>query len=237
MSKLLLLLVLCILSNALRAQDFPIIKSYTWESVDSILATQDLKQLYANKELVPEYVKQIGVALIYFPELKDVKIKVKFRKQKPALKVSPTFGSWYKKNKTFTLSISNNTVKELTPILLPNASLNAQIGVLGHELSHIADLYRNNIWKSIRIGVQHLSNKKMDYFENNTDKICIDHGLGWQLLDWSTFVTSTLNIPRWGGADHVKASLQNKLKRDRYMNPKTIRKYINESSLYKLSAK
>lgn len=232
MHKLYLIILAFTFTKSLVAQDFPIIKNYTWDRVDSVLATQDLKQLYAHKELVQEYVKQIGIALIYFPELRDVNIKVKYRKQKPALSVRPTLGSLHKKNKKFILTISTKTVKELTPILLPNASLNAQIGVLGHELSHVADMNKNNFWQSIWLGLRHLSTKEMDCFENNTDKICIDHGLGWQLLDWSSFVTGTLKIPRWGGADHIQASLQNKLKRDRYMNPATIRKHISENSLH-----
>ena len=63
---------------------------------------------------------------------------------------------------------------------------------------------------------KHLSKKKMDTFEFNTDKRCIDHGLGFQLLSWSKEVREKLKLTRWGGAKNPEG------KNERYMNPETI---------------
>lgn len=42
--------------------------------------------------------------------------------------------------------------------------------------------------------IEIFSKKQVDKFENRTDHICINHGLGFQLLDWSKSVRQNLKI-------------------------------------------
>ena len=79
------------------------------------------------------------------------------------------------------------------------------------------------------------STKYTDRFEFNTDLICINHGLGFQLYDWSKFVRKSLNISEWKGASNDESLKTKTTPRERYMNPQTIEEYIALNDLYKLS--
>ena len=118
----------------------------------------------------------------------------------------------------------------LDPILLKNLNYNAQVGVLGHELSHVCDFNSKNFGGILRIVFGNLSDAFLDRFEFYTDKICIDHGLGYQLLAWSENVRDSLKMEKWIGTKKLKHPEQ---KRERYMKPETILKVIAESPVYR----
>ncbi|HOY97061.1 MAG TPA: hypothetical protein PK509_15050, partial [Catalimonadaceae bacterium] len=59
-----------------------------------------------------------------------------------------------------------------------------------------------------------------DQFEFNTDRICIQHGLGLKLLAWSREVRNKLKMKQF---DREKSSDEIP---ERYMNPDTILKEI-----------
>ena len=73
----------------------------------------------------------------------------------------------------------------------------------------------------------HLSKKSIDGFEYKTDMICIEHGLGYQLLSWSKEVRLKLNLIQWKGIKQLQEN-----GRERYMNPESITKVISESKIY-----
>lgn len=185
-----------------------------------------------NKLFDTLYEKQILTALSYFPELKEVKIKFKLKATDTPLSSRPTFWSLFKaaKNRSYVVVISTKTVPQLTPILFENLSYNAQIGVLGHELSHIFDYTNKGFLKmNSIICIELFSKHQVDKFESRTDEICINHGLGFQLLDWSTFVRDHLNVEYWRGANNIGS----KSKKERYLNPSTIQQKISTASIYK----
>jgi hypothetical protein len=105
--------------------------------------------------------------------------------------------------------------------------LNAQIGVLGHELAHSNEFINTGFFGIMRIAIGNLSWKYLDKFEYNTDKMTIDHGLGYQLLSWSE---TTEEMLRNFGLQKDEDSAAGK--RERYMKPETIRQYINLSPTY-----
>jgi hypothetical protein len=180
--------------------------------------------LMVNKSMDSTFMMQIKGALMFYPELKNIKIKFRIRNVKSPLAARPTFWAIFQKpeNRTYLITISNKTSAFFSPILLKNLSLNAQIGVLGHELSHIAFYNQQKGGYFIRLVLMQLSTKAMDNFENDTDKSCIKHNLGYQLLSWSTEVREKLKIKTWRGVDSNSA-----LERERYMSPASILKAIN----------
>ncbi|TEB40289.1 hypothetical protein D0809_31370, partial [Flavobacterium circumlabens] len=92
---------------------------------------------------------------------------------------------------------------KLKPILLENLSFNAQIGVLGHELSHVSDYSTKGFGKMMNLlRIELLSKDKVDAFESQTDLYCIEHGLGYQLLDWSKSVRENIKLDFWRGANN-----------------------------------
>jgi hypothetical protein len=179
---------------------------------------------YNNKQIDSSYLLQTRAALLYYPSLKDAKIKIRVKKAKTPLTARPRIWAIFRRpsQRKYLITISSETTGRLEPILLKNLSFNAQIGVLGHELSHIADFHQRKGLFFIRLAAMHLSRKAIDKFENNTDKRCIEHGLGYQLLDWSTEVRTKLKITQWNGT-----KTDDVLTRERYMSPASIKKYMN----------
>jgi hypothetical protein len=72
------------------------------------------------------------------------------------------------------------------------------------------------------------SKKAVDKFEFNTDLNSINHGLGYQLLDWSINVRENLKRVNWLGAVNLKVDE----KSERYMNPSTITAILSKHPLY-----
>jgi len=75
--------------------------------------------------------------------------------------------------------------------------------------------------------VRNVSTKYIDRFEFRTDSICIAHGLGYQLLAWSSFVRQKMHRKNWDGSDNVHQTME----KERYMNLSTIRKRIAENPI------
>ncbi len=160
----------------------------------------------AKKTFIKEYEAQILTALSYYPELKNVEIIFRLKKTNTPLTSKPSFVSLFRaaKNRKYIVTISEQTNPYLEPILFKNLNFNAQIGVLGHELSHISNYIHKGFGKMFHIiEIEIFSKKQVDSFEYNTDLTCISHGLGYQLLDWSLSVRQNLGKENWRGANNI----------------------------------
>ena len=187
-----------------------------------------------NKTIPAEYKKQILIALSFFPELKNICIEFRVLKTcKAPLTTIPSFTSILKSpvERKYIITIRNLQSKSLEPILFEDLPYNAQIGVIGHELSHVVDFNSQSSLRLIADGVKHVSSKFVDGFEYRTDSICVAHGLGYQLLEWSKYVRMSLHRDNWIGAGNVEE--EQKSKRERYMNPSTILRRIKEEPIYR----
>lgn len=177
-----------------------------------------------NKMIPAEFSDAIHIALQFYPELNTSKIKFRTKKTMSPLAARPTFWAIFRKpsKRKYIITISSSTNKKLTSILLKNLSFNSQVGVIGHELAHISFYNTKKGIYFIRLALMHLNKRAIDRFEFNTDKRCIEHGLGHQLLSWSNEVRAKLDLKQWGGANSPMG------KRERYMNPETIMDYMNK---------
>jgi hypothetical protein len=223
-----LILILMCISFVLPAQQW--VKVFTPGSFSN-MQYDSIRVLYGFNKTIPErYEKQILIALSFFPELQQCKIIFRVKHSHTPLSSRPTLTSVLKSasRRTYLITISDTTEAFLTPILFKNMPFNAQVGVIGHELSHAIDFSQKNTFGLIRIGLGNLSQKFLDRFEYRTDSICIAHGLGYQLLAWSEYVRKALINENWNGADNI----HNIMKRERYMNPGTIQKRMAASAIY-----
>ncbi|CAH8281886.1 hypothetical protein EV196_11213 [Mariniflexile fucanivorans] len=215
--------------NDLKAQE--IVESFYQDSLTNG-EFSNLKSEFGNhKTVIADYEKQMLIALSYFPELKDVKIVFRLRNRKTPLATRPTFFSMFcsAKKRTYVITISKKSTNYLNTIIFKNLNYNAQIGVLGHELSHISDYLNKGFGKMVVIAKNELlSPTEVDKREFNTDLDCINHGLGFQLLDWSINVRENLKRANWLGA----VNLSNDEKSERYMNPSTIMEVLSKHPLY-----
>lgn len=193
--------------------------------------TDTLNNFSINKEIPEQYRKPILTALSYFPELKDVHIIFRIKKQYTPLTTKPDLQSVFKRkdHRTYIITISNKTVDTLDHLLYRNLSFDEQVGVMGHELSHVADFNSKNFLQSVGVGIGHLSKNYLDRMEYNTDRICIKHGLGKYLLAYSEHVRASMHVHTWRGVDFV---MHNDQKHERYMNPATIEKYMSETNTH-----
>lgn len=194
------------------------------EITPAFVAAHFNDSLLVNKQIDSTFRQQIIGALMFYPELKNIKIKFKIKKAITPLSARPSVWATFQKpkNRKYLIVISSASIGKLELILLKNLSFNAQVGVLGHEISHIADFNQRKGLYFIKLLFMQFSRKAMDVFENNTDRRTIEHGLGYQLLAWSTEVRQNLKIKEWGGA--TKNGIQ---ERERYMSPETIMGLVN----------
>ena len=193
-----------------------------------------LKKEFGNYKKVPAaFEKPILIALSYYPELKNTPIHFRIRNRHTPLQTRSTWAGLFKRKKVrdYVITISNNTEPSLTPLLFKNVSFNAQIGAAGHELAHVADFSRYSFIHTLIHGIRNVSPKYLDRFEFKTDSICIAHGLGYQLLNWSENVRKRMNTINWRGPDYINKP-QNT---ERYMNPSTILQRIKANPLYLIS--
>lgn len=188
-----------------------------------------LKEFGYKKEIPQQYERPILTALAYFPELKKVHIVFRIKKQYSALTTKPNFAGVFKRkdHRTYIITISNETIDTLKPLLFENLTFEQQVGVIGHELSHVVDFNSNNFLQTIGVGIGHISKRYLDKMEFNTDRICIEHGLGDYLLAYSKHVRQAMNVHNWRGSDFVNKGNSNG-KYERYMNPDTIEKTMKE---------
>lgn len=182
-----------------------------------------------NKDIPAEFERPILTALSYFPELKDTHIIFRIEKAYTPLTTKPYFTSVFKRkdHRTYIITISNETTDILNRLLFQNLTFEEQVGIMGHELSHVVDFDSKNFPRSVGSGIGHISKKYVDKMEFNTDRICIMHGLGKYLEAYSMHVRQTMHVHNWRGVDFVNEKNET---HERYMNPDTIEKYMENVS-------
>lgn len=190
-----------------------------------------LEQYAVNKEIPAQYKQPILTALSYFRELENVHIVFRIKKQRTCLTTKPDLISVFKRkdHRTYFITISDQTIDTLKRLMFENLTFEEQVGVVGHELSHVADFNSNNFLQTVGVGFGHLSKRYIDRMEFNTDRICIMHGLGKYLLAYSKHVRDVMHVHNWRGSDFVTKGNSGG-HYERYMNPDTIEKYMSKSS-------
>lgn len=139
-----------------------------------------------NKTIISKYQLQILIALSYFPELKDVRIKFVYKKIKTTMQCKPTFKTLLKNtNREYVININKN--ESFSGVLIDDAPFNAQIGLIAHEIAHIIDYESGNRKHVMSRGFDYLKESSKKKYESTVDSITVAYGLGWQLYDWAYF--------------------------------------------------
>jgi len=205
-------------------------QSVPQELIGTTYLSDSINLVYAQHKMLPRgYEKETLEALSHFPELQNVPIRFAIRKSFSTLKTRPSFWSALmpKRHRTYTIIISNKTIEQLMPLMFNHLSYEARVGVIGHELSHVVFLSKKTTAQCLGVLVGHLSARYLDRFEYNTDMICIQHGLGKDLEAWSSYIRNTMHTSFWRGAGYVNKKNPG---HERYMNPSTIEKNIDNSN-------
>jgi hypothetical protein len=107
-------------------------------------------------------------------------------------------------------------------ILLKNLPFNAQVAIIGHELAHAVDYETMNSHQLSIVGLLYFSGSFRASMEKGTDRRTIEHGLGWQLLEYAEHVRKVSR------SDDRQTDFMDKF----YMNPQEIRSHMDQSELY-----
>ena len=195
------------------------------------IKNDDTLSKYAHYKNIPaEFRLPILKALSYFPELKNLDIYFVVKKAYTPLTTKPSFTSIFKRKsrRAYIITISNQTIDTLSPLLFKNLNFDEKVGIMGHELSHVVDFDNKNFIQTTGNGIGHISGRFLDKMEYRTDLICIKHGLGKYLEQYSLHVRKTMHVKFWRGVDHVFEK-DNHI--ERYMNPNTIEKYMQVATI------
>jgi hypothetical protein len=178
-----------------------------------------LNRLYGtNKAFQPSFLLPSLIALSYFPELKNTAIRFEFRKIKTTMQTRPDPDFLVSRNRHYTIYINNDQKTE--GVLAKNAPFNAQIGLIGHELSHIIDYEQKTKSEILGTGARYNKLVYKQYYEQSIDQLTITRGLGWQLYDWMNYVLLDSNA-----SPAYKA-----FKKEIYLEPAEIEQYISTSA-------
>ncbi|HUS03414.1 MAG TPA: hypothetical protein VMY77_16860 [Chitinophagaceae bacterium] len=178
----------------------------------SAVNKDSLRNIYGiNKEFITEYELQSLVALSFYPELINTRITFKLADKESVAKTTISFSSVFNSgDKHFFIYINNN--KSSTGLLLNDASFQAQVGAIGHELAHAADFDKKNLVGMVSWGIKYLFKRARMNIERKTDISTIQHGLGMELYYFVDFVLN-----------HSTANSQyKKFKRLNYLTPAEI---------------
>jgi len=195
-----------------------------------LLPGDSLNQYAQNKQIPGEFRLPILTALSHFPELKEIHINFVVEKAYTPLSTRPAFRSMVKRrgHRTYIVTISDQTIDTLSHLLYKNLNFTEQVGIMGHELSHVVDFNNKNFFQSTGNVIGHLSKRFVDKMEYKTDLICIQHGLGKYLETYSLHVRKTMHVSYWRGVDHV---FEKDDHIERYMNPATIERYMQLAAI------
>ncbi|MFM9910617.1 MAG: hypothetical protein ACKVOW_14790 [Chitinophagaceae bacterium] len=188
------------------------------------------KQVGTGKKIPLPFEKQVLFALSYFPELAQTPIRVKLRKSKGGIiSTRPTLGSIFRRSskRSYIVIINDSTSGRLFPIF-SNGSVNGQVGILGHEFCHILYFRKKTGLGLMGLGIAHISKRYMDNFENKTDSVAIERGLGYQLIDWNVYLQKAFRLIFPG----VVMPFEKSGTRERYMSIPHIKELMSRIALY-----
>ena len=183
---------------------------------DSLLAIYG-----TNKTFVDKYLNATLIALSYFPELRYTHIEFRYSHERTTMAARPVPMSVFRRTTRYRIFINSNYNFE--GIILRDIPFNAKVGLIAHELEHIADYERKNFFGIIGIAFRWMDPVRRVLFEKEIDRALVLRGLGWQLYDWATY--SMFESER-------ATEAYRQFKRDNYKNPEEIRQLIYFLSRY-----
>ena len=136
---------------------------------------------------------EVAAAIAYtaYPELNAVNIDMILTDSGPPMMADVEIWSLlgFRKNRRYTVKINNAGKTFFEPILLRSLPFDPQIGILAHELGHIAYYHKLNTFQFAKWGLCYLRSDEFHAIhERTTDLMPVYHGLGSQIYQYAHFV-------------------------------------------------
>ena len=173
---------------------------------------------------IPEIIRtETETALSFYPQLKDTKIELKFKKniKKSTMQARPTFGSFFRsrKNRTYIILISETFKISDTTFLTKNIPSDILIGWIGHELGHVMDYQDRNKLNLMWFGIKYLlSDNHIVEAERAADGFAVKHGMEDYILKTKDFILNHAKIT---------PTYKDRIKRY-YLSPEEIMEMVKE---------
>lgn len=159
-----------------------------------------LDQFRKNKIIPEELEVPILKALSYYPELKETKIKFRYKKgvgksimlAQPIIETLPfpaqKRGYVIKFRRSIDFEIFSKKVYELPEDIL--------VGWFGHELGHIVDYLNRSSLQLIKFGLLYwLSSNFKVRVEKTADRKAVEHGLGDEIIKTKNYILDNAYMP------------------------------------------
>jgi len=178
---------------------------------------------FTNKDIPLAIKDQVEVALGYYPELIDIPISFKFKKEikKSTMQAQPAFASFLKsrKNRGYVILISEKFQIEEEKFSILDVDDDVMIGWIGHELGHVMDYLHRGTLGMIVFGLKYLfSTAHIQEVERAADTFAVKHGMYQYILATKNFILNNTSIsPKY----------KNRIKK-LYMSPEEIMDLVNK---------
>lgn len=196
LSTLLLFFLLVLLQSVNPEQDhdqnriahFPVrpsLEANAQQPIDSLL-----RHYGSNKVLPPGYEQQALLALSAYPELASVAITFELTIDSAPMEATFDYATLLGRGRHRAYRILlNDGHNAMEPILLRNLPFDAQVGILAHELGHVAYYHKHSSLQLAKWGLSYLwSEDFRARHERSTDMAPVYRGLGWQILAYALYV-------------------------------------------------
>ncbi len=144
------------------------------------------EERFGENKFVPDSLKlPFYLALSYYPELYDSKIKIESRILFTTMEARPSNTSVFKNanKRTYKVYINNRRGKT-KGVNLAKLNFNSRVGFFGHELAHLLSYQHKNSFQLLGMGLKYVFSKKYKrYTERETDLETIRRGLGFALYE------------------------------------------------------
>ncbi|WP_083158073.1 hypothetical protein [Allomuricauda sp. CP2A] len=152
------------------------------------------------KKVIPKNIKsEVEVALEHFPELKNIPIEFKFKKniEKSVMQAQPTFKGLFKskENRSYRILISEKfkiTGEEYSTTSVPKDVL---IGWIGHELGHVMDYQNRSGLNLVAFGFRYAFLKEyVKKAERAADSFAVLRGMADYIIKTKRFILDHADI-------------------------------------------
>ncbi|MBT8187313.1 MAG: hypothetical protein KJO73_06470 [Croceitalea sp.] len=158
-----------------------------------------LTNSFAQKEIPQSILKEAKVALSFYPQLENVPIVFKFKKniKKSTMQAQPIFGSLFttRKKRRYVVLISERFKIAQTTFLTKDIPEDIMIGWLGHELGHIMDYKNRSSLNLIWFGIKYyFSSSSIKDAERTADGYAVNSGMEKYILKTKDFILNQAGI-------------------------------------------
>lgn len=142
-----------------------------------------------------KFISPIDSAAKQFPELNGYTIEVKRKHIGTMMAARPTSDFIFRKKESrkYVIFITDKPDMHADSVYA-KMSYNAELGIIGHELSHILDYRLKNNWQMICFGIKYVFNKKT--IEAETDLTAVRRGFGKDLVEYNRYIHRSPHVSK-----------------------------------------